>query len=262
MCRLFGFRATTPASVTRLLLESDRSLLALSREHQHGWGVGSFREGDIVLKKGASPAYADPEFTRAAREAFSNCVLAHVRRRSAGELGVENNHPFRYGRLLFAHNGTVRGYDRLRPQLEAAIKPRFARLLEGTTDSERCFLLLLGHLDDMGALDAPRLDDLATALARTVSQVRALPAPKGEPHLLTFLVTDGSSLAGVRAGEKELWVSPAAGDAGLSHLLVASEPLSQQEEWLQVPDEQLVGVDATMSLRRWELSGASARPMS
>ncbi|MGI5862158.1 MAG: class II glutamine amidotransferase [Myxococcales bacterium] len=262
MCRLFGFRARTHASVTRLLLESDRSLLALSREHQHGWGIGSFREGDVVLKKGASPAYADPDFARAAREAFSTCVLAHVRRRSVGELGVENNHPFRHGRLLFAHNGTVRDFERLKLQIESAIKPRFARLLEGSTDSERCFLLFLGHLDDMGALDAPRLDDLATALARTVSQIRALPAPKGEPHLLTFVVTDGSSLVAVRAGEKELWISSAAGDKGLAHLLVASEPLSQEEEWLQIPDEQIVGVDSAMNLHRWALSGPSARPLS
>ena len=263
MCRLFGFRATRPDHVARLLLDSPSSLSTLSREHQHGWGIGYYRDADTVVHKGVDPAHADPEFERVARQIEGSCVLAHVRRRSVGEFGLANNHPFRYGRLLFAHNGTVREYERLRLQIEGAIKPRFASGLEGTTDSERCFLLFLGHLDDMGALDQPRLEDLATALARTVSQLRALPAPAAEPHLLTFLVTDGVSMAAVRAGEKELWVARehAEDGSGLDRLYLASEPLSREDDWEPIADDRIVGIGASMRLRSWTLSGPLAKPL-
>jgi glutamine amidotransferase len=261
MCRLFGYRGSSAAKVDRLLLDSKSSLAALSHEHQHGWGIGHYSSSQPILLKGTAPAFSDPEFVQRARTVTSDCILAHVRRRSVGGRSLEDCHPFTYGRLLFAHNGTVQGFDGLRPQIEAAIKPKLRPLLKGTTDSERCFLLLLGHLDDMGALDSARIESLALAMARTIAQIRALPAPANQPHMLTFLLTDGSSMIGARAGEKELWLSTRESErpGKLERCYFASQPLTEEETWTRIEDGELVGVDGAMQLRRWRIDEIASR---
>jgi len=258
MCRLFALRSRHPASVERLLLDAPRSISRLSVEHCHGWGLAQYRGGELALARGTDPAWQDPNFERVARSVWSPCVVAHVRRRSVGSLGMDNVHPFRYGRLVFAHNGTVKGFEALRSGIEAAISPRFAGLLRGSTDTERCFYLFLTRLASRGALERPKMQDIAEALAATVHQLRARPSPDGLAHLLTFVASDGDSVVAVREGEKELWLCtgsdrvPGPGERE-EQLVIASEPLTD-DPWHPVGDGEVIGIDGRMTLERWRLS--------
>ena len=248
MCRLFASRSKAPIHVDRLLLDAKASLFALSHEHRDGWGIGQYLGGKPVLERGTKPAFEDPEFTRVARAVESTCTLAHIRRRSVGDLTVEDNHPFQRGRFLFAHNGTVQRFGEIGPSLEQLIDPAVRAQLRGTTDSERCFSLFLTRLKTRLGKKSPALEDLAEALAQTVFAIRSYDPGPGKHHMLTFLVTDGEHLVGIRSGEKELWLSK-----DDSNLFLASEPLSQEDRWERVADGEIVGISGDLSVRRFRV---------
>ena len=71
-------------------------------------------------------------------------------------------------------------WDAVRAEVERRIAPAWRRTLEGETDSERCFLLFLTHLErragDIEADDLP-FEAVAFALAGTVAELRALADP-------------------------------------------------------------------------------------
>src|SRR5436190_15778595 len=137
MCRLFGFRSNQPARVHRSLVAEKNSLLQQSREHKDGWGIAYYGDRPAPeVAHGLGPAHADPEFERVSGLVSSHAVLAHVRLKSVGEVAVRNAHPFLRGRWAFAHNGTVRDFDKHREAREALISTEPRPHLKGATDSD------------------------------------------------------------------------------------------------------------------------------
>jgi glutamine amidotransferase len=54
-----------------------------------------------------------------------------------------NCHPFRYGKWLWAHNGVVHEYAKVKRDLVLAVDPALFPLIEGSADSEVLFFLAL-----------------------------------------------------------------------------------------------------------------------
>jgi len=261
VCRLFGFRSNQPARVHRSLVAEKNSLLQQSREHKDGWGIAYYGDRpEPEVAHGLGPAHADPDFDRVSGLVSSHAVLAHVRLKSVGEVAVRNAHPFLRGRWAFAHNGTVRDFERHREAMERLIAPELLAGLQGETDSERCFLIFLTELRGRSGIDA-----VAGALARTMAAVSRLTDrdDQEKPTSMNFMVTDGELLVATRR-HRTLFVSEgrARGEGGLSHpppedgarltqLVIASEELSSESHWHQVAEDELVGVDGAMVFRRW-----------
>lgn len=141
--------------------------------HADGWGILHY-ESDMPTYAGRSmgDAATDPLYP-AAVEALRKArphgpLLAHVRKASAGVIGVDNTHPFTLGRWAFCHNGTVFGFAP-----------------EGQSDSRAIFAAL--HEDI-----TKRRDPLG-AIRRLVGEVSCM-----DYTSLTFLLTDGETLYGLR----------------------------------------------------------------
>jgi len=259
MCRMLAVRTQRPAPAGALLLEGKRSLLALSHEHAHGWGIGRYVGGKPLVDKGTGAAHADPMFERAARESVSGCTLAHVRRISVGELRLENTHPFRRGKLLFAHNGTIWRFAENRAALLSLVAPELRAEIHGDTDSEHAFALFLSLLGERKGLEA-----LASALAATARRVFELPTEPDKAHILNLLVTDGESLVGLAAGKELAYLASPKVTAGpVERLVIASEPATEPETaWQQLSWGELVGIDASMIVRRWTLDELAPAPVT
>lgn len=263
MCRLFGFRASVPSAVHRSLVRERNALRAQSSEHPDGWGLAWYVGGEPQVARGLGPAFQDDDFEALASYVSSDAVLAHVRKASVGRIAVENTHPFDEGRWVFAHNGTVPEWDALRAGVEGLLPPERLARLAGTTDSERCFQLFLAELE-RGGRDphdpALPLDAVLDALARATAQV--VTACGAQNPSLTFLCTNGRLLAASRRGRTLFYSHDKApgvahpeadekvrrGEPGLCHLLVASERISDDDVWLEVPEGALLGVDASLRL--------------
>jgi len=253
MCRLFGFRAARPDAVHPSLITERNSLRWQSREHQDGWGIASYVAGSPfpVVAHGLGPAHLDPDFERVSSLVTSHAVLAHVRLASVGGVQAANAHPFTDGRWAFAHNGTLRHYARHQAALEALIDRAQLARVKGTTDTERCFRLFLTHLARGGGSGA---SDVARALAAVMGDVARITDDE-ERSSMNFIVTDGETLVATRRHRSLFFLSRGQQDSGAwDEVIIASEQLFGEEPWQEVPEEGVVGVDASMRLHRWSLS--------
>ena len=254
MCRLFGSRTRSPSGVSHELFHAANALRVQSREHPDGWGLGWYEDGAPRVVRSLTPAHGDQDFEKLSQFVTAQTVLAHVRKASVGRVAEENTHPFQRGRWLFAHNGTLHGWEAARARLEEQIDPALRGELRGETDSERCFLVFLTRLRKRCALEGADVASAAAALAETVALVRQIVEPAEKPASTTFIATDGRLLLACRRGRTLFISSPTPDPSGrCDYVAVASEdpgepPLGGQRAWRLLPEESLVAVDAELRL--------------
>jgi glutamine amidotransferase len=211
MCRVLGSVAAEPVSLRHELLEAANPLIRASDE---GWGIAAYRraEGeDPVCQRFPDGATDDP-----ALDTRAKLHNAHVRHGTVGEKSAQNTHPFCLGPYTFSHNGTILNISRLENVEPCA----------GDTDSERLFRLVMHHLDANDPTDGLRYAVKAT--------VERFPFSS-----LSFLFSDGEKLYAYRLGLCELhWMARPEGQ-----LLVASEPVTDDETWHAVKQDVLLVLD-------------------
>jgi glutamine amidotransferase len=146
MCRLFGFRSAVPSRAHRSLVAAENAMSLQAREHRDGWGLAWFHAGDAYVVKSETGAADCASFRRASERLTSHTMVVHVRRATVGEPSPFNVHPFRHGRWVFAHNGTIFGFERIRARLLAEMPDTLSAHILGTTDTETLFFWLLARL--------------------------------------------------------------------------------------------------------------------
>ncbi len=259
MCRLYGFHANEPTRIECSLIHAQNALMAQSIRdqegltHGHGWGVAGYPDGVPFVEKQAWAAYHGEHFKKTASRVYARTVIAHVRRATVGAPALENTHPFEHGRWLFAHNGTVSNFDRIRDRMLEAMDPLHRDEIHGTTDSEHIFRYLLTL--EMHEPERELRETLHVGLRQIVRWSREAD-PKARISL-NVLWTDGQHLVGSRFN-RTLWYlerneiihCPICGRPHVHHdpkqayraVEVASEPITD-EAWLGVPNGTVFSVD-------------------
>ena len=290
MCRVLAYLGP-PLNVENVLFTTDSSLarqaysprMMASFLNLAGFGMVAWDpdsrmpEAPFVYRATTLPAF-DRNLENLARKIAPQCFLAHIRgvSNSPEEVVSQRNvHPFLYSgtHVALAHNGILRDFGRMRYGLLEFIKPELAQRIEGTTDSEWLYALLLSQLDDPCGVPGP--DELAAAVAQTLSIVRRvrerhdirissavnLFVSTGQCVIVTrfsfdygwyppedpaFLEWDLAYLSlGYPLGDEYLerggeWMmTPAEG--GPRSLILASEPLTKDvSTWLEVPEYSML----------------------
>lgn len=282
MCRLYGFIATEPTKVECTLVHAQNALIAQSRkdlsglDHAHGWGVATYDGMEPDVQREAWAAYHGEHFSRAAARTYSELVVAHVRRATVGEPAIENTHPFAEGPWVFAHNGTVPGFDKVRSLMRDRMNESQWKRIEGDTDSEHIFHYFLS-LCERGEIHPQ--ESLVDAIWRLVDDVAAMSAQAapGKRLGLNIMLTDGRRLAGSRMNRSLFFVHrdgvhdcEICGFPHIRHdpdsdyraVVVASEPLTQ-EDWIEVPNNSIWEADVLggMDIYLWSMRNAVAGGM-
>ncbi len=263
MCRLLGAVASEPAHFRLTLREAPRSLAYLSREHRDGWGIGVYDEADgWSIQRGTLCAHDDDEFHEVAAGSRGELLVAHVRKRTVGAVTVKNSHPFRQGRWVLAHNGTIEDVAWVRSATSAE---RLAAV-EGETDSELLFAFLLSRLDREPASHEGDVAAADRAIARALGELWQRPTL----GTCTFLLSDGQKLYAHRSGRTLFLLQRVPGDAvrveresvetgalvetewtpARHAILIASEKITD-EPWEPVDEGALLRIDRA-PLPRWE----------
>ncbi|MFB6707559.1 ergothioneine biosynthesis protein EgtC [Streptomyces sp. NPDC056333] len=191
-----------------------------------GFGVGWYADGDPVpgRYRRQGPVWADQSFDDLARVVRSTALLAAVRdateRDADGEAAAA---PFAAGRLLFSHNGAVKGWPGSLAPLAATLPPAELLALAARCDSALIWALVRRRVTDG--------DDVPQAVADTVREV-AEAAPGSR---LNLLLTDGTTIVGTAWGDT-LWYLAEPGH----RTVVASEPYDDDPHWREVPDRTLL----------------------
>src|SRR5207247_10733836 len=117
------------------------------------WDPTSLRPEDpFTYRTTALPSY-DRNLRFFASKLAPTCLVAHVRATTYSGEGVvadTNLHPFHFSgtRVVLAHNGHLRQFPRMRYALVEHVEPALAQRIEGTTDSEWIYALILSQLAD------------------------------------------------------------------------------------------------------------------
>ena len=244
MCRLFGMTSgENRVRATFWLLDAPDSLEVQSHRNVDGAGLGYFGpDGEPVLDKQPEPAFRDPEFERAARQAESSAFVAHVRWATAGGRTERNTHPFGMKGRVMAHNG---GFGSL-AQLEAELGP-YAGLVLGDTDSERYFALITKETDAHGGDVGAGITAAAGWIGRhlPVSSLNVIVAAPGELWALRYPDQHALHILGRPAGG-ELHVRSATSSMHMptrtASVVVASEELDGESGWRMLAPGELVHV--------------------
>ena len=289
MCRVLAYLGrSTP--LEHLLYATDSSLarqaysprMMASFVNLAGFGLAAWDDASprpeepFVYRATALPTH-DPNLRALARKLEPTCVLAHVRGITEGLPAVvsqQNTHPFRFedAHVALAHNGHLREFGRMRFDLLEHIRPELARRVEGTTDSEWIYVLLLSQLED--PYGVPERDELAAAVVRTLELLRDARTRHGiaTASPANLFVTTGTTLVatrfsfdhgwypgdddplleldlayvtlwytlGAEYGEREGEWLMSGGEISRS-LLIASEPITADTStWLEVPEYSLL----------------------
>ena len=160
------------------------------------------------------------------------------------------------------HNGGVENFSALKRQIREPLSDEFYNWIKGQTDSEHLFALLLHYLFEDNSAITP--DRVIQAFERMFDHLHKLMNQHNiiEPAYLNMVVTNGLFVVGTRfiTDPKEtpltLYHSQAANyavengigkirpaDAGERSILVVSEKLSDDNDWIVVPPNHFVIVD-------------------
>ena len=168
-----------------LIDQSLHSRLGATTTNGDGFGIGWYGEGpEPALFKGVDPAGSDPNLREIAGQIKTPLMFAHVRASTGTAVQRSNSHPFRWGRWLWMHNGSVKSFHDLKYDLALHVAPALFPDILGTTDSELLFYLALSY----GLVHDP-----VAAVERTVGLVEQLAAARGiaDPVQMTAAASDG-----------------------------------------------------------------------
>ena len=100
------------------------------------YGFGHYDGGgSVLLGKRPTGAPHPLGLRELVGELESEALLVQARQATIGKAKDENTQPFRFRRWLFAHDGTVEGFDLVRPKLLSALPDFLRRFIMGETDS-------------------------------------------------------------------------------------------------------------------------------
>lgn len=281
MCR-FALYLGEEITLGSLVTEPSYSILHQSFHSHHreeplngdGYGIAWYLDGAAVpaILKEVHPAWNSLNLRNVARVVRSRAVLAHVRAASPGLAVTQLNcHPFSSGRLSFMHNGHVGGFLKLKQRLVGELAEATYLAIEGSSDSEHLFALIKEAWAE--AAEADPLDRLEAALRRGVERIEELRAELAadQPSLLNLALCDGeravvsryvshdavtANSLYVHSGSRYVcregvcrMLDPRGGSGAV---IVASEPLSEDDGWDEVPENYLVrvGPDLEVEIKR------------
>lgn len=278
MCRLLAYKGT-PILIDNLLYKPKNSLVNQSlnaREIEEplngdGFGVGWYvPEVNVepINFVSVNPAWSNRNLRSMAPKIKTDCMVAHVRAASVGEVSESNCHPFQYNNILMAHNGGIEEFGKVKRKLREPLSNELYNWIKGQTDSEHIFAYLLNYL--LSKHKTIGTDEVADAFENTFRDIKKLMKEVGitEPAYLNMVITNGLFIVATR------WVSDPKEEAltmyhsegsryvvedGITRLeapqdddnavLVVSEKLSDGPEWTLIPNNHLVMVEQNLNVR-------------
>lgn len=294
VCRILAYLGE-PIPVKDLLFEPDNALvrqsysprlmntfLNLAGFGMKAWDPTSLHPEEPFSYRSTTLPSFDRNLMSISSKLAPTCLVAHVRGVTYSNEAVvadTNLHPFHFtgAQVVLAHNGHLRDFARMRYALVEHVRPDLAARIEGTTDSEWIYALVLSQLDDPYGL--PDTRELADATARALRILRTVRAAHGidTSSPVNVCVGTGRSLVATRLSFDYGWYPPddemletdlpfvslwyaiggeygddddgdwrmTAGDPPRS-VIIASEPLtSDVSTWLEAPEYSMLTAELT-----------------
>lgn len=246
MCQLLGMNCNVPTDIC-FSFAGFRVRGGLTDHHGDGWGIAFFEGRGVRVFLDPAPSAHSPvaELVRDYPIRSLN-VIAHIRKATQGDPRLENTHPFQrelWGRYwIFAHNGNLEDFA---PRLSGRFQP------VGCTDSELAFCHILDTL-------AARFPEGAPAAAALHATLRELALEIGRRGEFNFLLSNGDWLfahcssrlcyvvrrapfAEAHLADEDVTVDFRRLTGAQDRVaVIATTPLTDNEQWTQIPPGNLI----------------------
>ena len=258
MCRLLAYQGD-PIALSAFLLEAEHSLQKQAWQPQElreatlnadGYGFAWYKlnrhndnnnpeqlqsQQQAMCYRNTLPIWNDHNLADLSQTLIQPLWLAYVRSATPG-LGVslQNTQPFIYKQWSFLHNGYILDFQgKLQHQLSQHLQDEFLYLINGNTDSEIIFALLMQCLNTQAPADALR------QCINIIQQVCA-----NTRSLLNICISDGNSIYAIRHainGESPtLYYSHNSKAFGSNYHLLVSERLNNEDAWHSIDEHSLI----------------------
>lgn len=278
MCRFVAYLGLEPVVLDDILDKPENSLINQSRKartgklglNADGFGIGWYNlniANTAALYKSIQPAWNDHNLDSLATHIASHCFVGHVRASTVGDVNLYNCHPFSYKHYLFAHNGTIRGFNKIKRQFIQILDDEFHDLIQGQTDSEHFFALLIQLI---AQCKNPSVTDYMAAFKETIKIINSLQDDQNDRYFsrINVVFTDGKQIVATRyvndddrnaitlhysVGDhvdndlNEAMMQPTKKQPGA--VVIASEPLTDyRREWNLLPRNRFLLVDEKLNI--------------
>ncbi len=278
MCRLMAYKGT-PIIIDKLLYQPKNSLINQSihaREIEEplngdGFGIGWYvpeLNYEPITFVSVNPAWSNRNLRNLAPKIKAECMIAHVRAASVGDVSESNCHPFQYKNMLMAHNGGVEEFVKIKRHLRTPLSDELYNWIKGQTDSEHIFAFMLNELFKNHKSVSP--EAVADSFERTFSELKRLMNEYGikQEAYLNMVFTNGLFLVATRyctdPKEEPLTLYHSEGsryvvEDGVTRMeapedddqavLVVSEKFTDDAYWTLIPANHFVIVEQTLNVR-------------
>lgn len=277
MCRVLAYLGQ-PMLLEEMLYGSDgglvrqavdpqlMSLLNLGGFGLAAWSPTSAQPERPFTYRAATVPNLDRNLLALSQKIEATAVVAHVRGvvyDARERVGTQNVHPFMFegATVALAQNGDLYDFGQMRFDLVEHVRPDVAAMIEGTTDTEWVYALVLSMLEDpFGPVE---LHEATVAVERALELLREIRAARGiaVQSPVNLVLTDGRWLLATRfafdygwypedesffAGEREhdftsLWFRVLQPGEEVASVIVASEPVTDNHAgWFEVPEYSMV----------------------
>ncbi|KAK0556899.1 glutamine amidotransferase subunit [Tilletia horrida] len=259
MCRLLVFKSADAYQLSHIITKPAHSIINQAFDARlrldvtravngDGFGVGWYdAEPDPELGSApciftsVTPAWNNQNLQRLAEKIKSPLVFAHVRASTSGALSETNCHPWRYGRLMWMHNGQISSFHLIKRRVLASLPDELFLLPQGHTDSEYAFAVFLSHLRDPERRGAFSWTELRDAMLATIRDFNRWAKEAGVAEYFSsgesFYEHRPGAYRMVKANKRE------------KVIVVASEPLTfEKADWLEIRTNTLLCITPKMNV--------------
>jgi glutamine amidotransferase len=191
------------------------------------------------------PIWSDENLEQLAPRVRSSLLMAIIRSATPGlPIGPASTPPFVQGSIAFMHNGYLEGFRRnfMRP-LRERISDESYEVIVGATDTEHIFALFL---DALHGKDVTSTESLVQAMRSTLSLCTEIAMEVGARAVLNLVASNGRAYVATHYSSHGLTASLWMADRAVGFedgFLVASEPLTDDPKWVEVPEDTLLVVE-------------------
>ncbi len=206
MSKVFAVYTSDP-NLMRCELARLRDLVPLKdAPASNAVGIGSYAQEDVLLRR-FSRDLTLAELAEGSGGPESEAVLYHSGVLPVGVSLDDNTQPFRFRRWLFAHHGTLHGFEHLRTRLLSSLPEFLQRQIRGDLPSEAAFALFLKLLRESGRTGEVEIDVAAQALGKAVRELEQHAAEAGAVgrSTLNFVATNQRMMLAARHGPEPLY---------------------------------------------------------
>lgn len=287
MCRILSYLGN-PVVIEEFLYKPDNSFIKQSYHPKYmshllnlagfgmvAWDKSSYDPALPFIYKTINLPFYDENLKNLSSKITPNCLLAHLRGVPYDDrhvVSMQNVHPFIFGDCQFAlaHNGALADFELMKYDFLEFIMPRYAKCIQGTTDSEWIYAIFLSQLSK--ASHDSIVHNVMEAIIETLKIIKKV---RENYHVryaspVNLFITNGNLIAATRFvfdygwrpldatvsthfAYHSLWYTfgeqfgfynneyRMKNGKNKSSIIIASEPLTEDTTtWIEVPEYSLV----------------------